>query len=154
MTIIAGNQITGNYMLANGVGTLHANGNIGAASGASGPVTLGLIQGSWNAWAANNIYLKEVNNPNGTFNSSQSFLFNYAPDAAVNLWAGNAIELVGANLTRVNRQNQTMPPIYAPVLSLNAGAGGITINNSIILDTSSEGSLTIITRDGGDLAGR
>ena len=153
VTVIAGNQITGNYMLANGVGTLHANGNIGAASGASGPVTLGLIQGSWNAWAANNIYLKEVNNPNGTFNSSQSFLFNYAPDAAVNLWAGNAIYLVGANLTRVNRQNQNMPPIYAPVLSLNAGSGGITIDNSIILYPSSEGSLQITTRNGGDLSG-
>ena len=58
-------------------------------------MTLNLIQGSWNAWAANNIYIKEVNNPNGTFNSAQSFLFNYAPDAAVNFWAGNAIELVG-----------------------------------------------------------
>jgi len=129
------------------------NGNIGAASGASGPVTLSLIQGSWNAWAANNIYIKEVNNPNGTFNSLQSFLFNYAPDAAANFWAGNAIELVGANLTRVNRQNQTMPPIYAPILSLNAGAGGITIDKSIILYPSSEGSLQITTRNGGDLIG-
>jgi filamentous hemagglutinin family protein len=129
------------------------NGNIGAASGASGPVTLSLIQGSWNAWAANNIYIKEVNNPNGTFNSLQSFLFNYAPDAAANFWAGNAITLVGANLTRVNRQNQTMPPIYAPILSLNAGAGGITIDKSIILYPSSEGALQITTRDGGDLNG-
>ena len=192
VTIIAGNQITGNYNLANGVGTMLAgvpvsgaqastlqnrtidpttyastlgdletavtqnssgNGNIGAASGASGPVTLSLIQGSWNAWAANNIYLKEVNNPNGTFNSLQSFLFNYAPDAAANFWAANAIELVGANLARVNRQNQTMPPIYAPILSLNAGAGGITIDKSIILDPSSEGALQITTRNGGDLIG-
>jgi filamentous hemagglutinin family protein len=192
VTVIAGNQITGNYNLANGVGTLLAgvqvssaqagvlqnrsadpttyastlnnletdvtqnssgNGNIGVASGASGPVTLSLIQGSWNAWAANNIYLKEVNNPNGTFNSLQSFLFNYAPDAAANFWAGNAITLVGANLARVSRQNQNMPPIYAPILSLNAGAGGITIDKSIILDPSSEGSLQIITRDGGDFIG-
>ncbi len=192
VTVIAGNQITGNYTLANGTGTMLAgvqvssaqvgalqnrsadpttyastlsdletevtqnssgNGNIGAASGASGPVTLSLIQGSWNAWAANNIYIKEVNNPNGTFNSLQSFLFNYASDAAANFWAGNAIELVGANLTRVNRQNQTMPPIYAPILSLNAGAGGITIDKSIILYPSSEGSLQITTRNGGDLNG-
>jgi filamentous hemagglutinin family protein len=129
------------------------NGNIGAASGASGPVTLSLIQGSWNAWAANNIYVKEVNNPNGTFNSLQSFLFNYALDASANFWAGNAIELVGANLPRVNRQNQTMPPVYAPIVSLNAGAGGITIDKSIILYPSSEGSLQIITRNGGDLNG-
>ena len=133
--------------------TVNPNGNIGAASGASGPVTLSLINGSWNAWAANNIYLKEVNNPNGTFNSLQSFLFNYAPDAAANFWAGNAIELVGANLTRVARQNQTMPPIYAPVLSLNAGAGGITIDKSIILYPSSEGALEITTRAGGNLIG-
>jgi filamentous hemagglutinin family protein len=192
VTIIAGNQITGNYTLANGVGTMLAGvqvlsaqagilqnpganlttyastlndletevtqtpnlgGNIGAASGANGPVTLSLIQGSWNAWAANNIYIKEVNNPNGTFNSLRSFLFNYAPDSAANFWAGNGITLVGANLTRVNRQNQTMPPIYAPVLSLNAGAGGITIDNSIILYPSSEGSLQIITRNGGNLSG-
>ena len=193
VTIIAGNQITGNYNLANGVGTMLAgvqvssaqagvlqnrsgdpttyastlnnletevtqntsgNGNIGGlVNGSLQTVTLSLIQGSWNAWAANNIYLKEVNNPNGTFNSSQSFLFDYAPDAAVNLWAGNAIELVGANLTRVTRQNQTMPPIYAPILSLNAGAGGITIDNSIILYPSSEGSLQIVTRDGGNLSG-
>jgi filamentous hemagglutinin family protein len=131
----------------------NASGNIGSASSASGPVTLSLIQGSWNAWAANNIYLNEVNNPNGTFNASQSFLFNYAPDAAANFWAGNAIELVGANLTRVNRENQTMPPIYAPILTLNAGAGGITIDNSLILYPSSEGSLQITTRNGGDLSG-
>jgi len=128
-------------------------GNIGSASGANGPVTLSLIQGSWNAWAANDIYLKEVNNPNGTFNSLQSFLFNYAPEAAANFWAGNAIELVGENLPRVNRQNQTMPPIYAPILSLDAGAGGVTLDKSIILYPSSEGSLEITTRDGGDLNG-
>ncbi len=126
------------------------NGNIGTASA---PVTLSLIQGSWNAWAANDIYLNEVNNPNGTFNILQSLLFNYAPDAAANFWAGNAIELVGGNLTRVVRENQNMPPVYAPDLSLNAGAGGITIENSIILYPSSEGSLQITTRDGGDLTG-
>jgi filamentous hemagglutinin family protein len=126
------------------------NGNIGTASA---PVTLSLVQGSWNAWAANDIYLNEVNNPNGTFNILQSLLFNYAPDAAANFWAGNAIELVGGNLTRVVRENQNMPPVYAPDLSLNAGAGGIAIENSIILYPSSEGSLQITTRDGGDLTG-
>jgi len=114
---------------------------------------LSLISGSWNAWAANNIYLKEVNNPNGAFNSSsssQAFLFNYAPDAAANFWAGNAIELVGNNLTRAT--SQKTPIIYAPILSLNAGAGGITIDKNIILYPSSEGSLQIITRDGGNLS--
>jgi filamentous hemagglutinin family protein len=138
------------------------------------PVNLSLINGSWNVWAADSIYIGEVRNPNGTFNpnglavpsgeyagniddstvpASTSFLFNYAPDAAANFWAGNAITLVGANLPRVNGQNQNMPPIYAPVLTLNAGSSGVTIDNSIILFPSSAGSLQITTRDGGNLVG-
>ena len=130
----------------------NSGGNIGAASGASGPVTLSLISGSWNAWAANNIYIKEVNNPNGTFNAAQNFLFNYAPDAVANFWAGNAIELTGNNLHRVLYQN-VGGPFYAPVLTLNAGAGGVKIDKSIYLFPSSEGALQIVTRDGGDLSG-
>jgi filamentous hemagglutinin family protein len=133
------------------------NGNIGGVEYAGGPnlaVTLSLIAGSWNARAANNIFLKEVNNPNGTFNSAQSFLYNYAPDAAANLWAGNGIQLaggtVGGILTRVPGGNQSI--IYPPSLSLNAGAGGIKIDNSIILAPSSEASLEIVTRDGGNLS--
>jgi trimeric autotransporter adhesin len=197
VTIIAGNQINGNYMLANGTGTMlvgvpvqsgqvsvlqnpmanptayaatlvaletsvmqseNGNGNIGGVEYAGGPnsaVTLSLIAGSWNTWAANNIFLKELNNPNGTFNPLQSYLYNYAPDAAANFWAGNGIELaggtVGGTLSRVSRGNQNI--IYAPSLSLNAGAGGIQIDKSIILAPSSEGSLSFVTRNGGNLTG-
>ncbi len=194
VTVIAGSQITGNYTLANGTGTLLAGvqvsdaqagvlqmpasnpsacagtlaqlemavmnspstvGNVGAApvAGApsTAPVTLGLISGAWNVWAANDISIKEVNNPNGAFNTLQSFLYDYAPDASANFWAGNAIELTGANLGRLSSLNST--PIYAPVLSLDAGSGGIQVDKSIILDPSSEGSLSIITRDGGNLSG-
>ena len=57
--------------------------------------------------------------------------------------------MIGANLGR--SQNTTL--IYAPVLSLNAGAGGILIDNSIILAPSSAGALNIVTRNGGDLDG-
>jgi hypothetical protein len=133
----------------------NVNGNIGAAPVAgnpsTSPVALSLISGVWNVFAANDISLKEVNNPNGAFNTSQSFLFNYAPDAAANFWAGNAIELTGANLGRLSTVNRT--PIYAPILSLNAGAGGILIDKSILLAPSSEGSLNIVTRNGGNLNG-
>jgi filamentous hemagglutinin family protein len=203
VTLVAGNQITGNFNLANGTGNTFAgvqansaeatellnqnanstgyqcaleklesavmqntsgSGNIGSSSTAAGNndgVTLSLIQGSWNAWAANDIYINEVNNPNGTFNPNSSlstppFLFNYAANAAVNFWAGNAINLlgdVGDSLARVSQGDSTMQPIYAPILTLNAGAGGITVDDSIILYPSSEGELQIITRDGGDLSG-
>jgi hypothetical protein len=54
-------------------------------------------------------------------------------------------------LTRLRGGNQNI--IYAPGLTLNAGAGGIQIDKSIILAPSSEGSLKIITRDGGSLSG-
>ena len=134
------------------------NGNIGGVEYSGGPnlgVTLSLITGSWNAWAANSILLKEVNNPNGTFNSLQSYLYNYAPTASAIFWAGNGIELgggaVGGNLWRVQGGNQNI--IFAPSLSLNAGAGGIQIDNSIILAPASAGSLNIVTRDGGNLSG-
>ncbi|HLX70087.1 MAG TPA: hypothetical protein VKV04_10725, partial [Verrucomicrobiae bacterium] len=186
VTLIAGNQVLGNFTVANGVGTILAgvqvqDGSVtqvtspGADVGsAQRPVSLSLIDGAWNVWAANDVYISEVRNPNGTFNgnsiavpsgeyggnidnstvpSRTRFLFDYAPDAAANFWAGNSITLAGANLPRVIGQNQAMPPVYAPILSLNAGAGGINILNPIILFPSSEGALNIITRDGGNLVG-
>jgi filamentous hemagglutinin family protein len=186
VTLIAGNQILGNFTLANGVGTLLAGAQVGDSgvpqilnSGANvgsaqRPVNLGLIDGSWNVRAANNIWLNEVRNPNGTFNanrlavpggtfpgntdgseapSKSSFLFDYAADAAANLWAGNGILLAGVNLPRISGQNQNMPPVYPPILSLDAGAGGVTIENSIVLFPSSQGSLHILTRNGGNLTG-
>jgi filamentous hemagglutinin family protein len=186
VTLFAGNQVLGNFTVANGAGTLLAgvqvqNGQVtqvldaGANVGsATRPVSLSLVKGSWNVWAANNIYLAEVRNPNGTFNGNNltvpsgefigntdnptvptrsQFLFDYAPNAAANLWAGNAITLTGANLPRVNGENQNMPPVYPPVLNLAAGAGGITVNNPIILYPSSQGALGITTTGGGSLNG-
>lgn len=141
---------------ANGLGNIGTAGPVtsGGTILSKGGVTLSLIQGTWNASAGNDIYLNEVNNPNGTFNSYDGFQFNYAPNAAVNLWAGNAINLDADHLSRTSANNN-MPPIYAPDLTLNAGAGGITVDSSIILYPSSdgEGALQIVTRDGGDLSG-
>ena len=186
VTLTAGNQVIGNYLVANGSGTILAGVTVqnGAVSqvtspGASvgnvqHPVSLSLIAGSWNVWAAQDIYLTEVRNPNGTFNANQltvpggaflgnvgdptvpvrsSFLFDYAANAAANLWAGNAITLTGANLPRVLGQDQNLPPVYPPILTLNAGAGGINLQKSLLLFPSAEGALHITTRDGGNLAG-
>jgi filamentous hemagglutinin family protein len=161
VTLIAGNQIFGTFNVANGVGTILAGvtvannqatiENSGANVGSSSqPVSLQLAHGSWNVWAANNVYIGEVRNPAGTFDSGDSFPFNYSSDAAANFWAGNGITLLGQNLPRADNDS-TMPPIYAPQLSLNAGAGGITIDSPIILAPSKAGSLHITTRAGGDL---
>ncbi|HEV2691481.1 MAG TPA: hypothetical protein VG347_01145, partial [Verrucomicrobiae bacterium] len=132
------------------------DGNIGSppagGSSSSSPVTLDLTSGSWNLWAANDISIKQVVNPNGAFNDSQSFAFNYAPDAAANFWAGNAIELVGGSYGAV-ASSIGVTPIYAPSLSLNAGAGGILIDKGIIMAPSQQGSLSLITRNGGNMSG-
>ena len=161
VTLVAGNQIFGSFNVANGVGTILAGvtvannqatiENSGANVGSSSqPVSLQLAHGSWNVWAANNVYIGEVRNPAGTFDSGDSFPFNYSSAAAANFWAGNGITLLGQNLPRTDNDS-TMPPIYAPQLSLNAGAGGITIDSPIILAPSKTGSLHITTRAGGDL---
>ncbi len=187
VTLTAGNQVLGNYTVANGAGTilagvtvqggqvtqvLNSTATIGSSTR---PITLNLVDGSWNAFSGGDIYVAEVRNPNGTFNGNQiavptdafagnedslgvptrsAFLFDYGADASANFWAGDAITLVGANLARVSGQNQSMPPIYPPDLTLNAGAGGITVENPVILYPSSEGSLQITTRDGGSLTGQ
>jgi len=150
---------------------LNSSASIGSSTR---PVDLSLINGSWNVWSGGDIYVGEVRNPNGTFNGNRltvptgefsgnigspstpsrtSFLFDYGANAAANFWAADAITLSGANLPRVAGENEAMPPIYPPVLTLNAGAGGITIDNPVILYPSSQGALQITTRDGGNLTG-
>ncbi|MGD0816341.1 MAG: filamentous hemagglutinin N-terminal domain-containing protein [Verrucomicrobiota bacterium] len=220
VTLIAGDQVLGNYVVANGTGSIYAgaqlnnsgnpvvvngqvqfsnpNANIGNATSVvigtqtiPGAVTLSLSAGSWNVWAANNIYVAEVFNFNGAFNGKQFAnvppgefpgdindtsglpynLFNYAPNAAANFWAGNGITLTGV-MQDISASKWV--PIYPPILTLNAGAGGITIGstitttttsgssttttttttgNSIILYPSSQGALQITTRESGDLEG-
>ena len=189
VTLIAGNQIIGNFTLANGVGTIlsgvgNTTPSIGSApqiqnadaevGNSTSPVTLGLIAGAWNVWSGGGIFIQNVLNPNGTFNYNSlkvpageyvgdvgdstvpvktTFLYDYAPNAAANFWAGNSITLSGQNLPYVNGYQTTAPIIYPPILSLSAGAGGITVGNSIVLDPSSQGALQITTSSGGDLAG-
>jgi filamentous hemagglutinin family protein len=161
VTLIAGTGIFGTFNVANGIGTILAGvslsggtptiQNSGANVGSSTrPVSLQLVAGSWNVWAGNNIYINEVRNAAGAFDAADSFPFNYAPDAAAIFWAGNGITLLGQNLTYPD-SNSARGAIYAPQLSLNAGAGGITVDSPISLFPSSAGSLSILTRAGGDL---
>jgi hypothetical protein len=155
VTLIAGTGIFGTFNVANGTGTMLAGGSLTGGTptitpnsvanvgSSTQPVTLQLAAGSWNVWAANNIYVSQVLNPAGTFDSADSFPFNYASAAADNFWAGNGITLLGQGLS----------PIYAPQLSLTAGAGGVTIESPISLFPSKAGSLNILTLAGGDLIG-
>ncbi len=163
VTITAGNNVYGHYVLANGVGTITAGNTVGDSQGEY-YFALSLIAGSWNVNAPNgNIYLEEVRNPNGVFNTTgndgsvAAHLFDYAPDASVNLDAGigvylSVVEL--GNLPRPQLSGQPVdevPVIYPPILNITAGSGGVTLQGNVTLFPSADQNLTITTTAGGSL---
>jgi filamentous hemagglutinin family protein len=168
-----GNPVTdasGNYVL-NPVYTGTGAASTGNAGTANSKLALSLISGGWTVDAANNIFLQEVRNPNGFFNNVGSAVsskayhkFDYASDAYVNLNAGNSVTLgtgLGADASDPPRVDD-MPFIYAPILNIVAGAGGVELTGTyssqltklgeLILFPSPQGSLTITTT--GDLTGQ
>jgi len=157
VTIVAGGNVVGHYLVANGIGSIFAgvlmdaNGNplkdasgnylLGAAGSAGTDAAnpnfaLSLISGGWNVTAAQNIDLQEVNNPNGVFNDYQGTAsyhgFDYAPDDYVNLTAGNQVQL-GAPSTSswsLPRVGVQVPVIYPSILNVTAGAGGVVLTGN------------------------
>jgi filamentous hemagglutinin family protein len=174
VTIVAGGNVTGHYLVANGVGSIFAGvtmdangdpqknlagdyvlgttGNAGINSSEYG-LALSLIKGGWNVTAAHDIYLQEVRNPNGVFNINSGgayHYFDYAPDAYVNLNAGNLLQLGSTVLPRDNSDGLTVPVIYPSILNITAGDGGVTLFgnstfNQLILFPSPQGGLTLTT---------
>jgi filamentous hemagglutinin family protein len=155
VTITAGGNVYGHYVVANGTGTITAGKDVGVSAGPNS-VALSLIDGTWNVNAPNgNIYLQEVRNPNGIFNNSggdtsvAAHLFDYAPDATVNLDAGTGVYLTDVSVPRLSAD--PIQVIYPPILNLTAGAGGVTLEGNVILFPSADQNLTINTTAGGDL---
>ncbi len=143
-------DIKGRFLVRNGIGTLIAGHDVG---GPGNPATFGLISGGWNVNAANDIFVNEVYNPNGSFNPNRllfgarvAYQYDYAPNAFASFNGGHSVQLLGNNPARSDR-----PPIYAPILNVVAGAGGVTLGNHLILAPSPQGSLNIQTSDGGGL---
>jgi filamentous hemagglutinin family protein len=142
VTINAGGSVSGNFMEMNGAGIINAGGNIGTSVGNQN-VALSLVTGSWTLNAGGNIYLQEVRNPNGVFNSTTAgilhhasagnHLFDYDPQASVALNAGNGIYLTGYNLPR---PDGAVPMILPPTVSFNAGAGGVNLFTPNAVDSS------------------
>jgi filamentous hemagglutinin family protein len=156
VTLTAGGNVTGHYVVADGTGTITAN-NAGTSAN---NLALSLVKGGWVVNAADNIYLQEVRNPNGVFNNvvneggsgavgPTTFLFNYDPLASVALNAGNGVTITGTGLPRVNGAAE--PLIFPPILTIAAGAGGITLDTSVNLFPSPEGTLDLTTTGGGNL---
>ncbi len=184
VTIIAGGNVTGNYLVANGTGKIFAgvemdaNGNpvqnaagnyvLGSAGSAGTSLSkpnlaLNLISGGWDVTAAQNIILQEVRNPNGIFNvaggAALNHYFDYAPGDFVNLTAGNLVQLGASSSILPRVGTLKVPMIYPSILNITAGAGGVNFvgdffYNQLILFPSPQGSLTINTTDGGSLNGQ
>jgi filamentous hemagglutinin family protein len=153
VTLTAGGDVLGHYVLANGVGAISCN-NAGTSSA---QLALSLVNGGWTVNAADNIYLQEVRNPNGVFNHAGSIsspfhlLFDYSPFASVVLNAGNAVVINGSGAPRYSGAPEGL--IFPPSLTIEAGAGGITLEQSISLFPSPEGGLVMTTTGGGNLNG-
>jgi filamentous hemagglutinin family protein len=157
VSINAGGTVYGHYVLANGTGTITAQNNVGGPNFTDN-LALSLITGNWTVNAPNgNIYLQEVRNPNGVFNEAGSArspgnnLFDYDPKASVTLNAGNAVDLIADPnyLPRLN--NAPVPVLFPPSLYINAGAGGVYLDNQVTLFPSAYGELQITTTGGGNL---
>jgi filamentous hemagglutinin family protein len=160
VTITAGGAVIGNYVLANGVGTITAGGNVGVPYGNTDEgFALSLIKGSWSV-SAPNIYLDDVINPNGVFNDSQTrngkageHLFNYDPNASVSLNAANAVEITGAQVPLLpadSTSGLSIPVLLPPSIDITTGAGGLTLDTDVILLPSPNGNVNITTLDGGN----
>jgi hypothetical protein len=153
VTLTAGGTVTGHYVLANGTGSIMAN-NAGTSPQ---NLALSLIKGGWLVNAADNIVLQEARNPNGVFNNITSagnpfrFLFNYDPMASVTLEAGHGVTITGSGLPRTTSANEGL--IFPPSLVVEAGGGGITLDQSLSLFPSALGTLDLTTTNGGNLSG-
>jgi filamentous hemagglutinin family protein len=151
VTLAAGGNVTGHFVLADGTGMISAA-NAGTDNA---NLALSLVKGEWEVNATDNIILQEVRNPNGMFNSGNTdnpyeFLFDYDPMSSVVLNAGNGVTITGNALPR-GTANELEGLIFPPILTIEAGAGGITLDANLSLFPSPEGSLTMATTGGGNL---
>jgi len=171
VTVTAGGNVFGHYVAADSArngklvaSTITAGGNAGTSSSL---LALSLVKGGWQVNAPNgSINLQEVRNPNGALNGKSGgtapykHLFDYAPNSFVDLDAGNAVVL-GATLLPRYSTGDEVPPIYPPSLTIDAGAGGVTLGgnnansslNNVTLFPSPSGQLTLNTTAGGNLEG-
>ncbi len=157
VTITAGRDIGGHFVVRNGAGVIDAGRNAGLTTRL---LALSLVNGGWTVNAGNDVLLQEVRNPNGVFNnlgastSANRHRFDYAPDAYTILNGGNSVQLRGTGLPRyLDVFSQGIPSIYPGTLAITAGAGGVILGNDVILFPSPLGNLTITTTDGGSLVG-
>lgn len=157
VTVVAGRDVIGHYVVRNGVGSITAGHDAGTTDDQH-LLALSLVRGGWTVNAGNDIWLQEVRNPNGLYNnlgsstSANRHRFDYASDAYTVLNGGNSVRLLGTSLPRyLDTFSKGIPSIYPGTLEITAGAGGVLLGNNVILFPSPVGNLSITTTGGGSL---
>lgn len=159
VTITAGGSVYGHYVVADGIGSITAGKDAGDPGN---PFALSLIDGSWTVNAPyGNIYLQEVRNPNGIFNTliqhgtvaPGKHLFTYDPESSVTLDAGIGVELTGTDTSVPRLGSAAIQILYPPILNITAGSGGVTLDGPVTLFPSPYGNLNITTTGNGSLTG-
>ena len=166
VTLVAGNDVYGHFVVRNGIGTITAGRDAGKrgsqadkAPGDQPParmLALSVVKGGWEVNAGGFIFLQEVRNPNGIFNrsgggsSATRHLFDYSREAYTILHATHGVQLLGTALPR-NDFEAGLPSIYPGRLEITAGAEGVALGNDVTLFPSPVGNLRITTTDGGSL---
>ncbi|MEI6565653.1 MAG: filamentous hemagglutinin N-terminal domain-containing protein [Verrucomicrobiota bacterium] len=172
VTISAGRNVYGHYVLARGVGSITAGGDVGVpllnpdgtTSDPTKAFALSLIDGKWDVSAPQgSIFIQDIRNPNGIFGERTSannrfagyHVFDYAATASVVLSAVNgAVELTGQSAPHTPpRGSEPIPLLLPPTVRVFAGSGGFTMNASATLFPSPFGELEIKTTGGGDFSG-
>jgi filamentous hemagglutinin family protein len=161
VNINAGRNVYGHFVLANGLASISAGGDIGVPllGAQSQGFGISLIKGGWTVSASGNIYVQDVRNPNGIFNDrnvsgySGYHYFNYDPSSYV-IFTGNSVEITGTGAphTMPSNPGTPIPLLFPPTLAVIAGAGGFVLDSSVILFPSPSQNLSITTL--GDFVGR
>ena len=168
VTITAGRNVYGHYVVANGIGTITAGGNIGVplnSADQSQAFALSLISGGWNVYAPNgSIYVQDIRNPNGVFgeypgSSSTTYAgyhyFDYALSSSVLLEAGNSVEFTGVDAPQTPPSisgKAPIPFILPPSLQVITGSGDFILDTSLILFPSPDQNLNLAI--GGNFIGK
>ena len=155
VTINAGGNVSGHYVLVDGIGNITAGGDIGAPT-SSGGFALSLVKGSWNVSTPGSLYLQDVRNPNGVFDdytyAAGYHVFDYDPLASLAL-TGKKVEITGAGAPHgvVSAPGSTVPMLFPPSLRVNAGSDGFVLDTDVILFPSANGEMHIASA--GDFKG-
>ena len=156
VNITAGGSISGHYVLANGIGTVNAGGDVGAPT-QSGGFAVSLVKGSWSVYANGSIYLEDARNPNGIFDDKGGGVgayggyhwFDYDSGASLLLQASGKVEITGAGAPHTSPSaGVPVPFLFPPSLTVVAGQGGLVLDTDLILFPSSLANLHITS--GGD----